>query len=91
MDPKKIMAVTQQILANYLPFLRYKNVSTGAFAGGNSVTVADPSVAANSVISFHATSQPAGIWYVSSQTAGTGFVITSSDSETSTSFRYIIL
>ncbi len=86
------MSVTQQILANYLPFLRYKDVSTGAFgSGANSVTVADPSVAANSVISFHATSQPSGIWYVSSQTAGTGFVITSSDSESSTSFRYIIL
>ncbi len=116
------MSVTQQIAANYIPFFRYKTVSTGAFgAGANSVTVADPSVAANSVISFHATAstgafgsgsnsavvadpsvasnsivivtataQPSGLWFVT-QTAGTGFTVTSSDPESSTSFNYIVL
>ncbi len=85
------MSVTQQIAANFIPFFRYKTVSTGAFgSGSNSAVVADPSVASNSIVIVTATAQPSGLWYVT-QTAGTGFTVTSSDPESSTSFNYIVL
>ncbi len=85
------MAVTQQIAANYIPFFRYKTVSTGAFgSSSNTATVVDPSVASNSIILVTATAAPAGLWYVTA-TAGTGFTVTSSDPESSTSFNYIVL
>jgi hypothetical protein len=84
---------TRNTWARYEPFLRYKTVSTGAFpaGGGNTCIVADTEVAGNSIIIFSETQTPAGNWAITSQTAGTGFTITSTDSESGTTFNYIIL
>lgn len=88
------MAITQQTVAQYVPFFRYKNVSTTTWgASPNTAVIADPSVSTNSYIAFQATgTQPAGTWFLLSQTAGVGFTITSSDAESSTqAIRYIVL
>lgn len=88
------MAITLQTAAQYIPFFRYKNISTTTWGSTpNSAVIADSSVSANSVIIAYPTgTAPAGRWYLVSQTAGTGFTLGSSDPENSTqAITYIVL
>lgn len=80
-------------LHQYLPFLKYRTVKTGTWSAvGLTKTVTDEDVRENSVIVIHNTSARNGRWYISTITAGTSFVITSSDIEDgSPTFRYEIL
>lgn len=78
-------------LAEFLPVLKYNDRSIQTWAAnGNSHTVTNSNIKANSIIVIHHIGIPAGRWKVVCS-AGS-FLITSSDSEsTSLTFRYIIL
>jgi len=78
--------------ADYLPSLKYDDRTSQAWTTtGNTHTVTNAHVKANSQIVIMKTSASAGQWYVT-VSAGS-FVITSSDVETATTttFKYLIL
>lgn len=79
-------------LANYNSGLRYKTLTTRAWAvTGNTDTVTDANVHPNSIIEIQNLSQFVGPWWVT-VTQGQ-FVVNSANSETATTttYTYIIL
>ena len=75
--------------AEYLPSFRDEDRTSQTWASGNTKTITDAHVKANSNIMIMHTSLPAGRWYVT-VSAGS-FTITSSDAESNATFTYVIL
>lgn len=75
-------------LSHFIPALRYSSKSSQTFSSGTEQTITDAAVEASSIIFIMNISQPAGRWSVA-VSAGS-FVITSSDSESNATFKYLI-
>lgn len=79
---------TQNSPANYSPYLRGKTLASNAWAvTGNTCTVTDANVHANSLIVLQNTSARNGLWYVVCSEGS--FTITSSDSESATTTTFV--
>lgn len=79
-------------LGDYLPFLRYKATNSVTWSTtGNTHTVTNADVKANSHICIQHTSNHVGFWSI--VVSDGSFAITSSDVEaaTNTTFNYLIL
>ncbi len=75
--------------ADQFPSLRYTSRSSYTFTSGTTQTITDANVKADSIIVIMNTSIPVGHWRIACS-AGS-FLITSSDAETSATFKYVIL
>ena len=75
-------------LADQLPALTYTTHNSITFVSGNTKTVTDANVKANSVVFIMHTSAWVGHWYIT-VSAGS-FLITSSDAENNATFKYLI-
>lgn len=77
--------------ANYVPSLKQDEVegSSETWASGNTKTITNAQVRANSVIVIMHTSAPAGRWSIACSSGS--FVITSTDAESNATFKYRIL
>lgn len=79
---------TQNSPANYSPYLRSKTLTSQTWTTtGNTHTVSDANVHANSLLVIQNTSARNGLWYVT-VTEGQ-FIITSSDSESATTTTFV--
>lgn len=78
-------------LQRHIPYLKYKTVQTRTWASaGNTDTVTDSAVYANSLIFIMPTSAFAGRWYVT--VSDGSFIVTSSDAENVTvTYDYLII
>lgn len=75
--------------ADQFPSLRYTSRSTYTFTTGTTQTITDANVKADSIILIMQKTIPVGHWSIT-VSAGS-FLITSSDAETSATFKYVIL
>lgn len=80
--------MSEQNAAHQIPHFRYLSKAINTFTSGNSQTITNSAVEANSVIVIMHISAPAGRWRVT--VSDGSFVITSSDSESSATFKYLI-
>mgnify|MGYP001560667266 CR=1 FL=1 len=77
-------------LPDYLPFLRYKALTSQSWTTtGNTHTVTDGDVKANSLIVIMNTAAYVGKWHIA--VSNGSFTITSSDVETATSTTFVYL
>lgn len=76
-------------MADQFPALRLTARSSYTFTSGLTQTITDANVKADSIIVWSHTSIPVGHWKVT-VSAGS-FLITSTDPETSATFKYLIL
>lgn len=79
---------TQNSPANYSPYLRAKVLTSQTWTTtGNTNTVTDANVHANSLIVLNNTSIPNGLWKI--VVSEGSFTITSSDSESATTTTFV--
>lgn len=74
---------------NYVPSLQTAVSSSQTWSSGNTKTITDNNVTANSEILFFHTSAHVGRWYYA-VTANT-ITITSSDAESGATFKYLVI
>lgn len=75
--------------ADQFPSLRNTSRSTYTWTSGTTLTVTDANVKADSIIVIMPTSIPVGHWRVTVSSGS--FLLTSSDAESSATFKYVIL
>ncbi len=79
------MSINQE---SYLPSLKYDPKTTQTWTSGTTHTVTDAKVTARSMIIIVPQSTPVG--HLSVVASAGSFVVTSSDDETGTTFKYLI-
>jgi hypothetical protein len=72
-----------------LPHFRYTEKAINTFTSGTTQTITNAAVEATSIILIMHITQPQGRWSVA--VSGGSFIITSSDSESNATFKYIII
>lgn len=73
---------------NYMPSLKFDDKASVTFTSGTTHTVTNKKITARSVVVIMHTSVPNGRWSIA-VSAGS-FTITSSDAETSATFKYLL-